>query len=104
MCGEITWLSDEFDYLAEDNDSILNAEGEQYEAFVRNGVDQHSDSSSYLIMYYQGKAVPWWYRTPYAFEFMVQTDDAFYQVTSTGYASAVNLADTEAGVVVGFCL
>ena len=104
VCGDITWLEDEFDYLSYGGDALLNAEGEQYEAFAREGVDQFSDSSSYLVMYYQGKAVPWWYRTPYAFEYIESDDDAFYQVTSFGYASAVNLADDTAGVVVGFCL
>ena len=104
VCGNITWLEDEFDYLSYGGDALLNAEGEQYEAFAREGVDQNSDSASYLTMYYQGKAVPWWYRTPYSFEYIESEDDAFYQVTSFGYTSAVNLADDTAGVVVGFCL
>ncbi len=104
VCGEITWLADEFDYLSSGEDAMLNAEGTQYEAFIQAGVDQHSDSASYLVMYLQGKAVPWWYRTPYAFEFLATTDDTFYQVTSSGYARAVNVANDQAGIVVGFCL
>ena len=104
VLGDITWLEDEFDYYSDGEDAILNAEGVQYEAFAREGIHQYSDTASYLIMSYHGKAVPWWYRTPYAFEFLAETDDAFYQVTSTGYARAVNLANDEAGIVVGFCL
>lgn len=104
VCGHISWLGDEFGYLSDGADELLNAEGSQYEAFAQAGVDQSSDNASYLIMFYQGAPVAWWYRTPYAFEFLAITDDTFYQVTSSGYASAVNLADAQAGVVVGFCL
>lgn len=104
VCGEISWLEDEFDYLSDGEDALLNAEGTQYEAFASAGVNQYSDSASYLIMFYQGKEVPWWYRTPYGFEYLATTDDTFYQVTSSGYASAVNLANDQAGIVVGFCL
>lgn len=104
VCGQISWFEDEFGYLAEGADALLNAEGSQYEAFAQAGIDQGSDDASYLIMSYRGAPVAWWYRTPYAFEYLATTDDAFYQVTSSGYASAANLADTRAGIVVGFCL
>jgi hypothetical protein len=106
VCGDVSWDSDEFRGKrgAQDIDGLVNAEGTQYEAFASAGVNQYSDSASYLIMFYQGKEVPWWYRTPYGFEYLATTDDTFYQVTSSGYASAVNLANDQAGIVVGFCL
>lgn len=104
VCGQISWLEDEFGYLSDGADDLLNAEGTQYEAFVQAGVDQGSDDASYLIMFYRGAPVAWWYRTPYAFEYLATTDDTFYQVSSSGYASTANLADAQAGVVVGFCL
>ena len=101
---EINWLEEEFGSLSEGADAMLNAEGTQYEGFRQAGVDQYSDSDPYLILPFRGEDVPWWYRTPYAFEFLAVTDDTFYQVTATGYASATNLADSEAGVSFGFCL
>ncbi|MCR4871431.1 MAG: DUF6273 domain-containing protein [Atopobiaceae bacterium] len=104
VCGEINWLEEEFGYLSDGADAMLNAEGTQYEGFRQAGVDQYSDSDPYLILPFRGEDVPWWYRTPYAFEFLAVTDDTFYQVTATGYASATNLADSEAGVSFGFCL
>ena len=104
VCGEISWLADEFGYLSDGADAMLNAEGSQYEGFRQAGVDQYSDSDPYLVLPLRGDDVPWWYRTPYAFEFLAVTDDTFYQVTATGYASATNLADSEAGVSFGFCL
>ena len=104
VCGSISWLEDEFGYLSDGADWLLNAEGEQYAGFSSAGVTQHSDASSYLQMLYQGSPVAWWYRTPYSFEYMATTEDTFYQVTSSGFASGVNLANEPAGIVVGFCL
>ena len=105
VCGEIDWFADEFGGGFAYMDSVLNAEGQQYEAFAQAGVAASTDPNHVLATTIGGQKCPWWYRSPYPLNANDTSDPGvFYQVMSSGYPSSVGQADVAVGVVVGFCL
>ena len=105
VCGEIGWFGDEFGGGFSYMDSVLNAEGEQYEAFAEAGVAGETDPNHVLAFTIGGEKCPWWYRSPYPLNANDTSDPGvFYQVMASGYPSSVGQANVAVGVVVGFCL
>ena len=105
VCGDLSWFSDEFGSRFTYMDSVINAEGAQYEAFAEGGVTGESDPGDMLVLPLMGQKCPWWYRSPYPLNANDASDPGvFYQVMASGYPSSVGQADVAVGVVVGFCL
>ena len=110
VCGDVTWDSEEFRGRRgwEDVDGLLNAEGAQYEAFVREGVTGESDPNGFLSLAESTGTSPWWYRTPYPFDFSsygnTGSNGFFYQVTDSGFPQSLGSPEVPASVVVGFCV
>ena len=110
VCGDVTWDRDEFRGRRgwEDVDGLLNSEGMQYEAFAREGVTGESDPNGFLSLANSTGKSPWWYRTPYPFEFNsygnTGCDGYFYQVMDSGFPKSRGNPQEPASVVVGFCV
>ena len=105
VCGEIGWFRDEFGGRFSYLDSVLNAEGEQYEGLEQLGVRHDTDPNHVLALTLAGQRCPWWYRSPYPLNANDASDPGvFYQVMASGFPSSVGQANVAAGVVVGFCL
>lgn len=111
ICGDIAWDQDEYQHkrgYVEDVDAMLNAEGEQYQAFSEADISDTSDPHGTLSLEKSTGAMPWWYRTPYPFDWEGLGDTGaqgyFYQVRDSGYPESIGAPDVPAGVVVGFCV
>ena len=110
VCGDVTWDIDEFRAQrgSEDVDGMLNAEGFQYECFAQAGVHAESDPNGYLSLANTTGKSPWWYRSPYPFEFTQYGETGntgfFYQVMDSGFPQSLGSPEVPASVVVGFCV
>lgn len=109
VCGDIFWDADEFFYQrgSEDVDGLVNSEGPQYEAFAQAGVTQTSDPTGMLSLANSTGASPWWYRTPYPFDWQIDNTGSngfFYQVRESGYPESLGSPEVPASVVFGFCV
>lgn len=109
VCGDVTWDIDEFRGRrgSEDVDGLVNAEGYQYETFVQEGVTSETDPNGFLSLADSTGKSPWWYRTPYPFEFTYTetgSDGFFYQVMDSGFPQALDSPEVPASVVIGFCV
>lgn len=110
VCGDVTWDIDEFRQRRgyEDVDGIVNAEGTQYEVFVQNGVSGAGDPNGFLSLADSTGPSPWWYRTPYPFEWTnlgpTGVNGFFYRVMDTGYPESLGAPQDLSAVVVGFCV
>ena len=109
VCGDIFWDADEFFYQRgnEDVDGLVNSEGPQYEAFAQAGVTQTSDPSGMLSLANSTGKSPWWYRTPYPFDWLIDNTGSngfFYQVRESGYPESLGSPEVPASVVFGFCV
>lgn len=109
VCGDIFWDADEFFYQRgnEDVDGLVNSEGPQYEAFALAGVTQTSDPSGMLSLANSTGKSPWWYRTPYPFDWLIDNTGSngyFYQVRESGYPESLGSPEVPASVVFGFCV
>ena len=109
VCGDIFWDGDEFFYQRgdEDVDGLVNSEGAQYEAFAQAGVTQTSDPTGMLSLANSTGASPWWYRTPYPFDWHIDNTGSngfFYQVRESGYPESLGSPEVPASVVFGFCV
>lgn len=110
VCGDVTWDVDEYFQKRgyEDVDGMLNAEGDQYEVFVKAGITGTSGPSEFLSLKDTTGASPWWYRTPHPFDFQglgdTGTNGYFYRVMETGYPNSMGAPQDPSSVVVGFCV
>lgn len=110
VCGDVTWDVDEFRERrgSEDVDGLLNQEGGQYEVFAQAGVHAESDPNGFLSLEKSTGKSPWWYRTPYPFEFSGYSNTGntgyFYQVMDSGFPQSLGSPEVPATVVVGFCI
>lgn len=110
ICGDINWDAEEFRYLRgyENIDSVLNAEGSQYECFRQAGVTYNSDPNGILSLANSTGTSPWWYRSAYPFEFFGKGETGitgyFYQVRESGYPESEGYPEKPASVVIGFCI
>ncbi len=110
VCGDVSWDIDEFRQRRgyEDVDGIVNAEGSQYEVFVQNGVTGAGDPNGFLSLASSTGSSPWWYRTPYPFEWTnlgyTGVNGFFYRVMETGYPESIGAPQDPSSVVVGFCV
>lgn len=110
VCGDVTWDIDEFRQRRgyEDVDGMVNAEGFQYEVFVQNGVSGVGDPNGFLSLSSSTGPSPWWYRTPYPFEWTnlgnTGVNGYFYRVMDTGYPESIGAPQDPSSVVVGFCV
>lgn len=110
VCGDVNWDVDEYQGKRGDYniDGLLNSEGNQYEAFAVEGVTQSSDPNGFLSLEPYTGASPWWYRTPYPFDWVgvgdTGTNGYFYQVTASGYPESLGSPQVPAAVVAGFCV
>ncbi|MBR3226266.1 MAG: hypothetical protein IKF78_13170 [Atopobiaceae bacterium] len=110
VCGDVTWDIDEYFQKRgyEDVDGMLNAEGAQYEAFVKAGITGTSGPSEFLSLKDSTGTSPWWYRTPHPFDFQgfgdTGTHGYFYRVMDTGYPNSMGAPQDLSSVVVGFCV
>ena len=105
VVGEIDWFVQEFDSGYSWWDDVANAEGQQYERFAAAGVASEADPNGVLVRSYGPDPVAWWYRTPYYVAFDgFEGGTYFYAVLSAGYPAGHFPPETEAGVVVGFCI
>lgn len=110
VCGEVTWDIDEFRQMRgyEDVDGLLNAEGWQYEVFAQAGVDGRGNGSEFLSLADSTGASPWWYRSPYPFDWQgygnTGSSGYFYRVMESGYPESHGEPTDPSSVVVGFCV
>ena len=110
VCGDVTWDVDEFRQLRgyEDLDGLLNAEGTQYEVFAQAGVDGKGNASEFLSLANSTGASPWWYRSPYAFDWQGYSNTGatgyFYRVMESGFPESLGDVTDPSSVVVGFCV
>ena len=110
VCGDVVWDIEEFRGRrgGEDVDGLLNAEGVQYEAFAQEGVTGESDPNHFLSLADSTGTSPWWYRTPYPFDFSsygnTGSNGYFYQVMDSGFPQSLGSPEVPASVVVGFCV
>ena len=110
VCGDVRWDGEEFRGRRgwQDVDGMLNAEGTQYEAFIREGVTGESDPNGFLSLANSTGKSPWWYRTPYPFDFSSYGGTGslgyFYQVADSGFPQSLGSPEVPASVVVGFCV
>lgn len=110
VCGEVNWDVEEFQQKRgyQDIDGLLNMEGEQYEVFAQAGVTSDTDPNGFLSLADSTGPSPWWYRSPYAFEWtqydFTGADGFFYQVMPSGFPKSLGSPEVPAGVVVGFCI
>lgn len=108
VCGDVTWDVDEFQQKRgyEDIDGLVNVEGEQYEVFAQAGVTGAGDPSGILSLAASTGASPWWYRTPYPFDWQGYGDTGvngyFFRVMDTGYPESIGAPQDPSSVVVGF--
>ncbi len=110
VCGDVTWDVDEFRERrgSEDVDGLLNQEGDQYEVFAQAGVHAESDPNGFLSLEKSTGKSPWWYRTPYPFEFSGYSNTGnngyFYQVMDSGFPQSLGSPEVPATVIIGFCI
>jgi len=108
VCGDMHWDLDEYRGRMgwHEPDAVLNAEGEQYQVFREAGVSCSSDPQGFLSLADSTGASPWWYRTPYPFEWEVAGPTGntgfFCQVRESGYPESLGSPDVPAAVVIGF--
>lgn len=110
VCGDVTWDTDEFQQKRgyQDIDGLINAEGSQYEWFMQSGVTGEGDPNGALSLAESTGASPWWYRTPYPFDWEGLGDTGvngyFFRVMDTGYPESIGAPQDPSSVVVGFCV
>ncbi|MDO4798365.1 MAG: DUF6273 domain-containing protein [Coriobacteriales bacterium] len=110
VCGEIRWDVEEYKQKRglQDVDGLLGLEGSQYEVFEQAGVSDSSDPNGFLSLEQSTGTMPWWYRSPYPFDWEGMGDTGskgyFYQVRDSGYPESIGSPEVPAGVVVGFCV
>ena len=110
VCGDMHWDLDEYRGRmgSHDPDAVLNAEGEQYQVFREAQVSCTSDPNGFLSLAESTGARPWWYRTPYPFEWEVAgptgNNGFFCQVRESGYPESLGSPEVPAAVVIGFCV
>lgn len=110
VCGDVSWDVDEFFQKRgyEDVDGMLNSEGDQYEVFAQAGVTGTDPAGGFLSLADSTGASPWWYRTPYPFEWHylgpTGNDGYFYRVMDSGYPESIGSPNDPSSVVVGFCV
>lgn len=108
VLGDVSWDNDEFRQMRgyEDVDGLVNAEGTQYEVFAQAGVDGTGYAHETLSLADSTGASPWWYRTPYPFDWTQYGDTGangyFYRVMDTGYPESLGAPMDPSSVVVGF--
>lgn len=109
VCGDIAWDMDEYMQKrgTEDIDSVLNAEGRQYEVFSQAGVTYNSGANPFLSLENSTGASPWWYRTPYPFDWVgyeTGVNGFFLRVSNVGNPESLGTPQDRSSVVVGFCV
>ena len=106
VCGDVAWFTTEYggNFGAASYDAVVNSEGTQYEWFLEQGVTQEGGPAGLLALTWRDASRPWWLRSPYPMDYTGQNADCFYQVSTTGYPASVGVADSKAGVCIGFCL
>lgn len=110
VCGDVSWDVDEFRQKRgyQDIDGLVNAEGFQYEVFSLAGVTGSGDPNGFLSLADSTGASPWWYRTPYPFDWQGLGDTGvngyFFRVMDTGYPESLGAPQDPSSVVVGFCV
>ena len=108
VCGDVTWDIEEFRQRRgyEDIDGLLNAEGEQYEVFAQAGVTGDNAADGFLSLANSTGTSPWWYRTPYPFEWHnlgpTGNDGFFYRVMDSGYPKSIGSPNDPSSVVICF--
>lgn len=110
VCGDVTWDIEEFRQRRgyEDVDGLLNAEGDQYEVFAQAGVTGSDAAGGFLSLAASTGPYPWWYRTPYPFEWHnlgpTGNDGFFYRVMDSGYPKSIGSPEDPSSVVTCFCV
>ncbi len=104
VVGEVAWSADSYGASMSIHDSILNAEGEQYQLFAELGVSWESDPNNALIRYLNGEAVAWWYRSTVSYSASWASDMFAYNVLSSGFPQGQSTPSEILGVVIGFCI
>lgn len=110
VCGDVSWDMDEYQQKRgyEDIDGFVNIEGSQYEAFAQAGVSGAVTTYDYLSLANSTGSSPWWYRTPFPFDWEGLGDTGvngyFFRVMDTGYPESLGAPQDPSSVVVGFCV
>jgi hypothetical protein len=110
VCGDVTWDIEEFRQRRgyEDVDGLLNVEGDQYEVFAQAGVTGSDAAGGFLSLAASTGPSPWWYRTPYPFEWHnlgpTGNDGFFYRVMDSGYPESIGSPEDPSSVVTCFCV
>ncbi len=104
VVGEVAWSADTYGSSMAAYDSVLNAEGEQYQLFAEMGVTWASDPNNALVRYLNGEAVAWWYRSTMSYANTWAFEEFAYNVLSSGFPQGQSAPSTELGVVIGFCI
>ena len=81
------------------NSDFYDAEGTQYALFRENGIAGHVDdkNKTFLVKDYLDMPLAWWQRS-------TDTRDGYFLVVDKDGNPSADTANTEDGVVVGFCL
>ena len=110
VCGDVSWDVEEFRQRRgyEDVDGLLNAEGDQYEVFAQAGVTGSDAAGGFLSLAASTGPSPWWYRTPYPFEWHslgpTGNNGFFYRVMDSGYPESIGSPEDPSSVVTCFCV
>lgn len=105
VCGTIHWYAREFGYHDLGYyDDVLNGEGSQYRWFSQNGVGDDG-THEVLALTYEGKPVPWWYRSPVAStNFRQDNAPCAWCAMDSGFPKGMAMIGESQGVTLGFCL
>lgn len=102
--GEVNW--DEGDYASgrRPNDTVMNAEGAQYQWFSQSRDASGTLPPDKLQMTFRGMSTSWWYRTIFPTSTMFGSTPYACCVMESGYPNGHLDVTTSAGVAFGFCL
>lgn len=102
--GDVNWDAAEYASGRRPNDTIMNAEGTQYQWFSQLVGADGSLPSEKLQMTFKGKSTSWWYRTMFPTTTMFGGAPYACCVMESGYPNGQLDATTSTGVAFGFCL
>lgn len=102
--GDVKW--DEIDYASDrrPNDTVMNAEGTQYQWFSQLTDASGTIPSDKLQMTFKGKSTSWWYRTIFPTSTMFGGTPYACCVMESGYPNGHLDVTIPAGAAFGFCL
>lgn len=104
VLGDVDWYTTEYKDSAADFDTVLNAEGTQYQWFAQQGVTSTGSGDGALARTYKGAATGWWLRSVVPSSQLFSADPFAYYVMDSGYPEGQAAPTATEGVLFGFCL